>query len=80
MHRQVAAASRVYEQKVTAAKKVFDHKKAEAKKERDAAIKAAHNAAGQQEFSRLHTWRRSPKDKEKRKRPASAGQENRKSR
>jgi hypothetical protein len=47
MHQQVAAANRVYEHKVAAAQKVFDHKKAEAKKERDAAIKVAHNAAGQ---------------------------------
>jgi hypothetical protein len=47
MHRQVAAANRVYDQKVAAAKKVYDHKKAEARKERDAAIKAAHDAAGQ---------------------------------
>lgn len=47
MHRQVAAANRVYEHKVAAAKKVFDHKMAETKKERDAAIKAAHDAAGQ---------------------------------
>jgi hypothetical protein len=47
MHRQVAAANRVYDQKVAAAKKVYDHKKAEAKKERDAAIKVAHDAVGQ---------------------------------
>jgi len=46
MRQQVAAANRVYEHKVAATKKVFDHKKAEAKKERDAAIKAAHDAAG----------------------------------
>jgi len=51
MHRQVAAANRVYEQRVAAAKKVFDHKRAEAKKELDAAIKAAHDVAGQREFS-----------------------------
>jgi hypothetical protein len=36
----------VYDQKVAAAKKVYDHKKAEAKRERDAAVKAAHAAAG----------------------------------
>ncbi|SAL88154.1 hypothetical protein AWB67_07544 [Caballeronia terrestris] len=46
MHQEVAAANRVYDQKVAAAKKVYDHKKAEAKRERDAAVKAAHAAAG----------------------------------
>jgi len=47
MHQQVAAANRVYEHEVAAAKKVYDHKKAEATKKRDAAIKAAHDIAGQ---------------------------------
>lgn len=47
MRQEEAAAKKEYKRKVAEAQKVFDEQKAAAKKERDAAIAAAHAAAGQ---------------------------------
>jgi len=46
MRQEIAAARKEYKQKVAEAQKVFDEAKAAAAKDRDAAIKAAHAAAG----------------------------------
>jgi hypothetical protein len=47
MRQDIAAARKVYKDKVADAKKIYDEAKAAAAKERDAAISAAHAAAGQ---------------------------------